>query len=44
MAVPSEIACAFIRISFGPETSEEEVDAFLGEFRRIAERTRARAA
>jgi cysteine desulfurase len=44
MGVPPEIACAFIRISFGPATSEEEVDAFLGEFRRIAERTRARAA
>ena len=44
MGVPPEIACSFIRISFGPETSEREVDAFLSEFARIAERTRARAA
>jgi cysteine desulfurase len=44
MAVPPEIACSFIRISFGPETSEEEIDVFLAEFGRIAERTRARAA
>jgi cysteine desulfurase len=44
MAVPPEIACSFIRVSFGPETSEEEIDAFVREFGRIAERTRARAA
>ena len=44
MNVPPEIACCFIRISFGPETSEEEIDVFLAEFGRIAERTRARAA
>jgi len=44
MGVPSEIACSFIRISFGPETSEREVDALLAEFGRIAERTRAKAA
>ena len=44
MGVPPEIACSFIRISFGPDTSEEDVDAFLAEFSRIAERTRARAA
>jgi cysteine desulfurase len=44
MGVPAELACSFIRISFGPETSEPDVDAFLAEFERIAERTRARAA
>jgi cysteine desulfurase len=44
MNVPPEIASSFIRISFGPETSEEEIDVFLAEFGRIAERTRARAA
>src|SRR6185437_16696966 len=43
MNVPPEIACCFIRISFGPETSEEEIDVFLAEFGRIAERARARA-
>jgi cysteine desulfurase len=44
MEVPLEIARSFIRISFGPDTREDEVDAFLVEFARIAERTRARAA
>jgi cysteine desulfurase len=44
MDVPPEIACSFIRVSFGPNTSEEEIDAFLVEFGRIAERTRAKAA
>lgn len=44
MGVSPDIACSFIRISFGPETAEAEVDAFLAEFGRIAERTRARAA
>ena len=38
MAVPEEVAGAFLRLSFGPETSEAEVDAFLAEFGRIAER------
>jgi len=44
MNIPGEIASSFIRISFGPETSEAEVDSFLAEFARIAERTRAKAA
>lgn len=44
MRLPPEIACSFIRISFGPESSEEEVDAFLAEFGRIAERVNAKAA
>lgn len=44
MDVPPEIACSFIRISFGPESAEEEVDAFLAEFGRIAERVHAKAA
>jgi cysteine desulfurase len=44
MGVAPEIACSFIRISFGPDTSEEDVDAFLAEFSRIAEHARARAA
>jgi len=44
MGVPPEISSSFIRISFGPETSEEEVDALVAEFGRIAEHTRARAA
>ena len=44
MEVPSHIAGAFLRISFGPDTSEADVDRFLGEWRRIAERMGAKAA
>jgi cysteine desulfurase len=38
MSVPAEVAGAFIRVSFGPATSEADVDRFIGEWRRIAER------
>jgi cysteine desulfurase len=38
MSVEPEIAAGYLRISFGPETSETEVDAFLAEFGRLAER------
>jgi cysteine desulfurase len=41
MGVPAEIANGFLRISFGPHTSEAEVDAFLAEWSRIASRARA---
>jgi cysteine desulfurase len=44
MQVEPEIAGAFLRISFGPSTSEAEIDAFLAEWGRIAERAAARAA
>lgn len=44
MKLPPEIACSFIRISFGPNSSEAEVDTFLTEFGNIALRTRSRAA
>jgi cysteine desulfurase len=44
MGLPEEIAAGYLRLSFGPETSEADVDAFLGEFGRIAERTAAKAA
>ena len=44
MAVPKEIASGFLRLSFGPDTNETEVDAFLAEFGRIAERSRANRA
>jgi cysteine desulfurase len=43
MQVPADIAAGFLRISFGPATSEVDVDAFLGEWRRIAARVRAAA-
>ena len=38
MDVPQDIAGSFLRISFGPSTGEADVDAFLTEWRRIAER------
>ena len=44
MAVPAEFARSFLRISFGPRTSEAEVAAFIAEWRRIAERAGAKAA
>ena len=44
MAVPEEISGGFLRISFGPDTREAEVDAFLAEWRRIAERATTKAA
>lgn len=43
MGVDPDIAAGYLRVSFGPDTSEAEVDAFLGEFGRIAEQ-RSRAA
>jgi cysteine desulfurase len=44
MDLPEEIAAGFLRLSFGPETSEADVDGFLAEWGRIAERTAAKAA
>jgi cysteine desulfurase len=44
MGVAPEIADGFLRISFGPNTSEADIDRFLAEWRRIAERAPARAA
>ncbi len=43
MQVNPEIASSFLRISFGPSTSEAEIDAFLVEWARIAERQRKAA-
>jgi cysteine desulfurase len=44
MGILPEIAGGAVRISFGPDTSEADVDRFLGEWRRIAGRAAARAA
>jgi cysteine desulfurase len=44
MRVPEDIADGFLRISFGPATSQEDVDAFLSEWRQIAGRLSAQAA
>ncbi len=38
MAVPEEISAGFLRLSFGPDTNEAEIDAFLDAFGRIAAR------
>ena len=43
MRVAPEIAASFLRISFGPATREADIDAFLDQWRRIAERMRAAA-
>ncbi len=44
MEVPEEVSAGFLRLSFGPETGEAEVDAFLAEWARIAERADTKAA
>ena len=41
MEVPAEVANSFLRISFGPSTSEEDVDRFTAEWRRMAARAKA---
>lgn len=44
MNVPADIAGSFIRVSFGPSTSEADIDRFLAEWRRIRSRSKAQAA
>jgi cysteine desulfurase len=44
MDLPEEVAAGFLRLSFGPDTSEADVDGFLAEWTRIAERAAAEAA
>ena len=44
MGLPAEIASCFIRVSFGPQTSDADVDRFLGEWRNIRSRAASRAA
>ena len=41
MGVAPEAANSFLRVSFGPSTSEADVDAFLAEWQRIASRSQA---
>jgi cysteine desulfurase len=41
MDVAPDVAAGFLRISFGPSTSEADVDAFVAEWQRIASRQRA---
>ena len=44
MNIPDDIAGGFLRLSFGPETSEADIDAFLAEWSKIAERATSKAA
>jgi cysteine desulfurase len=44
MGISPEIGGSMIRVSFGPTTSESDVERFLGEWRRIRNRAKANAA
>ena len=44
MGLPPEVASCFVRVSFGPETREGDVDRFLEEWRRIRDRAAFKAA
>lgn len=44
MGVEDEVVKSAIRVSFGPRTGEGEIERFLTEWRRIAERAQAQAA
>jgi len=41
MNVPPQIAGSFLRISFGPATTEMDIDRFLAEWQRIVARAKA---
>lgn len=44
MAVPPEVAGCVVRVSFGPDTSEADVERFVAEWRRIKSHAGAKAA
>jgi len=44
MAVPADIAGSVIRVSFGPDTTSDDVDRFVAEWRGIAQKAGAQAA
>jgi cysteine desulfurase len=44
MGLAADVASGFLRISFGPSTTKDDVDAFLEEWRRIVSRSAAKAA
>jgi cysteine desulfurase len=44
MGVSAELAGSTIRVSFGPDTRERDVDRFLVEWRRLRNRAKAEAA
>ncbi|MFL6721797.1 MAG: cysteine desulfurase family protein [Sphingomonas sp.] len=44
MGVPADVAASAIRVSFGPSTSDTDIERFTAEWRRIAARAKAEAA
>ena len=44
MGSPAEIASCFIRVSFGPSTSDQNLDTFVAEWKRIRDRAASKAA
>ena len=44
MELPDDVVASTIRVSFGPQTERRDVDCFVTEWRRIADRARSRAA
>jgi cysteine desulfurase len=44
MGVADEIGSCFVRVSFGPDTDEADVDRFVAEWQRIRDRASSRAA
>ncbi|HKP35020.1 MAG TPA: aminotransferase class V-fold PLP-dependent enzyme, partial [Sphingomicrobium sp.] len=44
MGLPDDLASSVIRVSFGPRTNEQDVERFLGEWRRIRDRAQVEAA
>jgi cysteine desulfurase len=44
MNVPEDVAGSFLRVSFGPHTGEADIERILGEWRRLADQARTRAA
>ncbi len=44
MGLPAEIASCFVRVSFGPDTTQADVDHFIEEWRRIHGRAASQAA
>lgn len=39
MDLPGQVSAGFLRLSFGPDTCEADIDGFLAEFGKIAQRT-----
>jgi cysteine desulfurase len=44
MGTASDLASSFLRVSFGPATSEADIDRFLAQWREVANRAKSVAA